>query len=91
MRDFCSQKGDEGGTFVGTKGAGDENWPSTIYSKRSDPFWNKDFGLCRFMAGPTITHILAEYGAEVLKITSQKLSDVPFFRVDGNVGKQTAD
>jgi hypothetical protein len=39
--------------------------------------------LCRIIAGPTITRILAEYGAEVLKITSPDLSDVPFFQVDG--------
>jgi hypothetical protein len=39
--------------------------------------------LCRIIAGPTITRILAEYGAEVLKITSPKLSDLPFFQVDG--------
>jgi len=39
--------------------------------------------LCRIIAGPSIARILAEYGAEVLKITSPKLSDVPFFQVDG--------
>jgi hypothetical protein len=39
--------------------------------------------LCRIIAGPTVTRILAEYGAEVLKITSPNLSDVPFFQVDG--------
>jgi len=41
--------------------------------------------LCRIIAGPTITRILAEYGAEVLKITSPKLGDVPFFQVDGYI------
>jgi crotonobetainyl-CoA:carnitine CoA-transferase CaiB-like acyl-CoA transferase len=62
----------------------------------------KVLDLTRIIAGPTITRILAEYGAEVLKITSPKLSDVPFFQVDGylplqvplkvrNVGKRTAD
>ncbi|KAL2870929.1 CAIB/BAIF family enzyme [Aspergillus lucknowensis] len=47
--------------------------------------------LCRIIAGPTIARILAEYGADVLKITSPKLSDVPFFQVDGNMGKHAAD
>ncbi|KAK9311254.1 CoA-transferase family III domain-containing protein [Lipomyces starkeyi] len=47
--------------------------------------------LCRIIAGPTITRILAEYGAEVLKITGPGLSDVPFFQVDGNMGKRTAE
>lgn len=47
--------------------------------------------LCRIIAGPTITRILAEYGAEVIKITGPNLSDVPFFQVDGNMGKHTAE
>ncbi|MCJ1444376.1 MAG: hypothetical protein MMC23_004878 [Stictis urceolatum] len=47
--------------------------------------------LCRIIAGPTITRILAEYGATILKITSPSLSDVPFFQVDGNMGKRCAD
>lgn len=47
--------------------------------------------LCRIIAGPTVTRILAEYGADVLKITSPNLSDVPFFQVDGNMGKHAAD
>jgi crotonobetainyl-CoA:carnitine CoA-transferase CaiB-like acyl-CoA transferase len=47
--------------------------------------------LCRIIAGPTITRILGEYGATVLKITSPNLSDVPFFQVDGNMGKHAAD
>ena len=47
--------------------------------------------LCRIIAGPTITRILAEYGADVLKITSPNLSDVPFFQVDGNMGKHAAE
>jgi crotonobetainyl-CoA:carnitine CoA-transferase CaiB-like acyl-CoA transferase len=47
--------------------------------------------LCRIIAGPAITRILAEYGADVLKITSPHLSDVPFFQVDGNMGKHAAE
>ncbi|KAK7421258.1 hypothetical protein QQZ08_010035 [Neonectria magnoliae] len=47
--------------------------------------------LCRIIAGPIITRILGEYGAEVLKITSPNLSDVPFFQVDGNMGKHAAE
>ncbi|KAL0941532.1 CoA-transferase family III [Colletotrichum truncatum] len=47
--------------------------------------------LCRIIAGPVIGRILAEYGADVLKITSPNLSDVPFFQVDGNMGKHTVD
>ena len=34
---------------------------------------------------------LAEYGAEVIKVTSPNLSDVPFFQVDANIGKHTTD
>ncbi|KAK2595290.1 hypothetical protein QQS21_007005 [Conoideocrella luteorostrata] len=51
----------------------------------------KVLDMCRIIAGPTITRILGEYGAEILKITSPNLSDVPFFQVDGNMGKRTAD
>lgn len=47
--------------------------------------------MCRIIAGPTVTRILAEYGADVLKVTSPSLSDVPFFQVDGNMGKHAAD
>lgn len=47
--------------------------------------------MCRIIAGPIITRILAEYGADVLKVTSPHLSDVPFFQVDGNMGKHAAD
>jgi len=34
---------------------------------------------------------LAEYGADVMKVTSPHLSDVPFFQVDGNLGKHATD
>jgi crotonobetainyl-CoA:carnitine CoA-transferase CaiB-like acyl-CoA transferase len=47
--------------------------------------------LCRIIAGPTIGRILAEYGADVLKVTGPGLSDVPFFQVDGNMGKHAAE
>jgi crotonobetainyl-CoA:carnitine CoA-transferase CaiB-like acyl-CoA transferase len=47
--------------------------------------------LCRIIAGPVVGRILAEYGADVLKITSPHLSDVPFFQVDGNMGKHAAE
>lgn len=47
--------------------------------------------MCRIIAGPSICRILTEYGADVLKITSPKLSDVPFFQIEGNMGKHAAD
>ena len=47
--------------------------------------------LCRIIAGPSIGRTLAEYGASVLKVTSPYLSDVPFFQVDGNLGKHATD
>lgn len=47
--------------------------------------------MCRIIAGPVIARILAEYGADVLKVTSPNLSDVPFFQVDGNMGKRATD
>lgn len=47
--------------------------------------------LCRIIAGPTIGRILAGYGAEVIKVTSPNLPDVPFFQVDCNMGKHTTD
>ncbi|CUM66597.1 uncharacterized protein PRCAT00004266001 [Priceomyces carsonii] len=47
--------------------------------------------LCRIIAGPTIGRILAEYGATVVKVTSPDLPDVPFFQVEGNMGKHATD
>ena len=35
--------------------------------------------MCRIIAGPAIGRTLAEYGADVIKITPPHLSDVPFF------------
>lgn len=43
--------------------------------------------LCRVIAGPTIGRSLAAHGASVLKVTSPRLPDVPFFQVDVNTGK----
>ncbi|KAK8138904.1 hypothetical protein PG984_002284 [Apiospora sp. TS-2023a] len=45
--------------------------------------------LCRVIAGPTIGRSLAAHGASVLKVTSAKLPDVPFFQLDVNTGKHT--
>lgn len=47
--------------------------------------------MCRIIAGPAMGRTLAEYGAQVIKVTSPHLSDVPFFQVDGNTGKHTCD
>lgn len=45
--------------------------------------------LCRVIAGPTIGRSLAANGALVLKVTSRRLPDVPFFQLDVNTGKHT--
>jgi hypothetical protein len=45
--------------------------------------------MCRIIAGPSMAKGLAEYGAQVIKVTSPNLSDVPFFQVDINLGKHT--
>lgn len=47
--------------------------------------------LCRIIAGPAMGRGLAEYGAQVIKVTAPHLSDVPFFQVDANIGKHTID
>lgn len=67
-------------------------FPSNSIEEKIRPLAGiKVLELCRIIAGPVITRILAEYGADVLKITSPALSDVPFFQVDGNMGKHAAD
>jgi crotonobetainyl-CoA:carnitine CoA-transferase CaiB-like acyl-CoA transferase len=43
------------------------------------------------IAGPSIRRILTEYGADVIKVTSPKLSDTPFFEIEGNMGKHATD
>ncbi|KAK3296090.1 CoA-transferase family III domain-containing protein [Chaetomium fimeti] len=43
--------------------------------------------LCRIIAGPTIGRSLAAHGAQVIKVTSPHLPDVPFFQLDVNTGK----
>jgi hypothetical protein len=45
--------------------------------------------ICRVIAGPTIGRSLAAHGADVLKVTSPDLPDVPFFQIDVNLGKHT--
>jgi hypothetical protein len=47
--------------------------------------------MCRIIAGPSMAKGLAEYGAQVIKVTSPNLSDVPFFQVDVNLGKHTVN
>lgn len=66
-------------------------FPASRTGKKKTLEGIKVLELCRIIAGPTVTRILAEYGADVLKITSPNLPDVPFFQVDGNMGKHAAD
>ncbi|TGO57115.1 hypothetical protein BCON_0069g00090 [Botryotinia convoluta] len=65
--------------------------PSTTTSKPQVLSGIRVLELCRIIAGPAMGRTLAEYGAQVIKVTSPNLSDVPFFQVDGNTGKHTAD
>ncbi|KAL8391900.1 hypothetical protein RB595_002195 [Gaeumannomyces hyphopodioides] len=65
---------------------------SSSNSTRARPLAGiKVLELSRIIAGPIIGRALAEYGADVLKITAPALSDVPFFQVDSNMGKRTAE
>ncbi|KAJ8065075.1 hypothetical protein OCU04_005788 [Sclerotinia nivalis] len=65
--------------------------PATSSSKPQVLSGIRVLELCRIIAGPAMGRTLAEYGAQVIKVTSPNLSDVPFFQVDGNTGKHTAD
>jgi hypothetical protein len=51
----------------------------------------KVLDLTRVIAGPSISRTLAEYGASVLKVTSPKLPDVPWYAVDLNFGKRACE
>ena len=51
----------------------------------------KVLDMTRVIAGPSIGRTLAEYGAAVIKVTSPKLPDVPYYAVDLNFGKRTCD
>ncbi|KAI1322780.1 hypothetical protein F5Y16DRAFT_415518 [Xylariaceae sp. FL0255] len=46
---------------------------------------------CRVIAGPTVGRILAEYGADVIKIIRPRPDgpDVPWFQIDVNMGKHS--
>ena len=46
--------------------------------------------LTRVLAGPTCGRLLAEYGAEVLKITCERYPDAPDMELDTGYGKRTA-
>ncbi|EPE02623.1 caib baif family enzyme [Ophiostoma piceae UAMH 11346] len=65
--------------------------PPSEHTKNRPLAGIKVLELCRIIAGPIMGRILCEYGADVLKITSPHLSDVPFFQVDGNMGKHAAN
>ncbi|KAK4157990.1 CoA-transferase family III domain-containing protein [Chaetomidium leptoderma] len=61
--------------------------PSPSPSPRFTLAGIKVLELCRIIAGPTIGRSLAAHGAQVLKVTSPNLPDVPFFQLDVNTGK----
>lgn len=35
--------------------------------------------------------IMAEYGANILKVTGSNMGDVPFFRIDGSMDKSATE
>jgi crotonobetainyl-CoA:carnitine CoA-transferase CaiB-like acyl-CoA transferase len=47
--------------------------------------------MCHITAGPTITRILGEYGADVIKVTGPGLIYVLYFQVEGNMAKHIAE
>ncbi|KAJ3729901.1 CAIB/BAIF family enzyme [Lentinula raphanica] len=49
----------------------------------------KVLDLTRVIAGPVITRTLAEYGAQVIRVTSQNLPDQSYYAVDFSFGKRT--
>ncbi|KAJ3998086.1 CoA-transferase family III domain-containing protein [Lentinula boryana] len=51
----------------------------------------KVLDLTRVIAGPVITRTLAEYGAQVMRITNHDLPDQSYYAVDFNFGKRTID
>jgi crotonobetainyl-CoA:carnitine CoA-transferase CaiB-like acyl-CoA transferase len=65
--------------------------PSSGSSKPQILTGIKVLDLSRVIAGPVVSRTLAQYGACVLKITSPNLPDVPYYQVDLNFGKRTAE
>ncbi|KAJ3814356.1 CoA-transferase family III domain-containing protein [Lentinula lateritia] len=51
----------------------------------------KILDLSRVIAGPVISRTLAEYGAQVLRVTNHNLPDQSYYAVDFNFGKRTID
>ncbi|KAJ4468916.1 CoA-transferase family III domain-containing protein [Lentinula aciculospora] len=49
----------------------------------------KILDLTRVIAGPVISRTLAEYGAQVVRVTSHNLPDQSYYAVDFNFGKRT--
>lgn len=51
----------------------------------------KILDMTRVIAGPVITRTLAEYGADILKVTPLHVPDTTYFQMDLNFGKRTVD